>query len=147
MTGLRPGTGAAAAICAAGVAWAMDPPPACGFEDTRFTVAPYGSGDQAAVWARPVGTGFVAYEVTFRGDRAPRYAVVQHCPTGRELLVGFPRGGGAARAVWEEMVFGPGRHTLPQIATRVVEAGGSARVMTGEIGTCVCDDVFGNEGP
>lgn len=145
MTGYGTGTGAgvAAAVLAAGAVWAEDPPPACGFEDTRFTVAPYGTGTQAAVWPRTVGTGFVAYAVTFPGDRAARYAVVQHCPTGQELLVGLPNDGGAVLGAWEDMVFGRGRFTLRQIGERVVEMGGSARVMAGRIGTCVCDDVQG----
>jgi hypothetical protein len=127
-------------------AHATEPPPACGFDVDRQTLAPYGdaaAAPQAAVWARAAGSGFVAYTVGRAGGRPAAVAVVQHCASGDELLVAMPQDEGAALHRWEDMVHGPGSHTLAAIGAEMEALGGRIRLSTGAIGTCVCDEFFG----
>ena len=90
-----------------------------------------------------VGDGFVAWEVV--GNDATR-AVLQHCPSGQELLAVFPGGrGSAAFDRYEEMLFGEAPYTMRQIGEEIAPMGAGARLSENELGSCACDLIEGSE--
>ncbi len=135
-------------VLCAGTATALSPPPECYYDRAagRLVTPEAARSDTPAVFFQVTGETFVSWDVIREPHvpGVPERLVLQHCPTGQELLVVLPElGGRAIAARYDEMVFGAGRYTMRRIGEALAEMGAGVRRTTAEFGTCACDVIGG----
>lgn len=135
--------GAALALGAApAVATVLSLP--CYYDDASGTLAMPGTpaaenGDIVEPYT--LENGFVAWDWWGREitGTVPKLSVVEHCATGRALVVSYgTRAPVAAHDAWRDKVFGETPATLRQIGEAVADLGGSARTGKSGYGDCAC---------
>ena len=131
-----------------GPATALTPLPACVWDtatqrlgDGSSAPGTYAhSQSPADGFASTVVEGYEAYEY------GPSAFVLQHCPTGQELLVILPEGNtDRFLEIYDEMVFGEQAYTMRQIGEQMGQMGAGVRMTESEFGDCACFYLYGND--
>jgi hypothetical protein len=134
----------------AGPSTAMAPPAPCQWDATAQRLVTVVDGVYAAGLADafpvPVGAGFVSFSIypAALGGAPTEWLLLQHCPSGQELLIALP--GGETRPLhdaYEGMVMGDAPYTMRQIGEAMAALGAEARRTQNEFGSCGCDQLNG----
>ena len=125
---------------------ALTPLPPCAWDATAQRLGPSDTPPGNYAFVQEAGDGFASsvidgYEAYEYG---PSAFILQHCPSGQELLVVLPQRDTRAFAeVYDDMVFGPEPYTMRQIAEALAPMGAGARMTENEFGSCACDWLYG----
>ncbi|NKX44353.1 hypothetical protein [Roseicyclus persicicus] len=142
---------ALAACCVAGSAAALPPPAPCVWNEGAGRLEPVVDGVYAPglqeVFPAAAGDGFVTW-VLYGGTGdgyGPERFVLQHCPTGQDLLIVLPEGDVTRlEAAYDEMIRGEAPYTMRQIGEAMAQLGAGVRRVQNEFGSCGCDVIWGN---
>ena len=115
-------------------------PPSCSFSDARQIITD--ENGALGIYPLDVGGGFVSS--TAYGTSNGTTTVLQHCSSGRYLLIAYPQNkADEIDPIYDEMVFGDGEYTFRQIGDALGALGASARMGENDIGTCACEIYYG----
>jgi len=102
------------------------------------------AGPTELVTIEAVGDGFATWIVA--DGVGHQRLVLQHCPSGRELIVAAPASrADAVSVMFDEMVFGDAPYTLDQIADATQALGARVTQTRNTQGNCACLVLFGTE--
>jgi hypothetical protein len=131
-------------------ATAMAPPAPCQWDASAQRLVTVVDGvyaaDMADAFPVPVGDGFVSFSIypAAMGASQAEWLLLQHCPSGQELLIALPAGETRPfHDAYEGMVMGDTPYTMRQIGEEMAALGASARRTQNEFGSCGCDHLNG----
>ena len=125
---------------------ALTPLPPCAWDASAQRLGPTGTSPGSYTFVQEAGDGFASSVID--GHEAYEYGpsalILQHCPSGQELLIVLPRRDTRAFAeVYDDMVFGSEPYTMRQIAEALAPMGAEARMTENAFGSCACDWLYG----
>jgi len=136
----------AISLAAVGPVSALTPLPPCVWDAETQRLGNGTTAPGVYAFVESAGDGFASIIVD--GYEAYNYGpsafILQHCPTGQELLIVLPEGDTTRfNEAYQDMVDGSRPYTMRQIAEALAPMGAGARMSENEFGNCACDWLYG----